>query len=185
MGIELPEIINWHNEMDFHEQLKALREAKELTQGQVAEMLGIAKNTYIGYEKGSTEPRLSELKKMCHLYSITLSELCMEADSRNIEQNLALQFEAVSQFGEEEMEAFNTLVESMVMRHHAKKAQAMSKYKTVKQRNGITITTNEGDPTFQCIGKCGKKWWNEEIIGSFPPPMQPKCINCGGNVKKI
>jgi transcriptional regulator with XRE-family HTH domain len=117
--------IDWCH-MEFFEQLKELRESKGLTQTQVADTLGIAKNTYIGYEKGEREPRLSELKKLAHMFGMTLSELCMEADSRNIDQRLALHFEAVKQFNEEEMQAFNTLVESMVIRHHAKKAQEIT-----------------------------------------------------------
>jgi transcriptional regulator with XRE-family HTH domain len=185
MGIESPENSNWHFDMDFNEQLKTLREGRDLTQGKVAEMLGIAKNTYIGYEKGSTEPRLSELKKMSHLFGITLSELCMEADGRNVDQNLALQFEAVKLFGEDEMAVFNSLIEAMVIRHHAKKAQEMSQYQTVKQRNGFTMTTNEGDPTHQCAGKCGKKWWPVEMDGSVSKSGKPVCPNCGDAVKRI
>jgi transcriptional regulator with XRE-family HTH domain len=123
MDIELLKITTcWWN-MEFKDQLRQLRESKNLTQAQVAEMIEIAKTTYIGYEKGEREPRLSELKKLAHLYGVTLSELCMEADARNIDQALALHFENVKQFDVDEMKTFSAIVESMVMRHNFKKAQ--------------------------------------------------------------
>lgn len=81
MGIESPKTQTKRCDMEFHEHLKQLRETKELTQLQAAEALGIAKNTYIGYEKGEREPRLSELKKMAGLFEMNLSDLCMEARS--------------------------------------------------------------------------------------------------------
>jgi len=70
--------------MDFHDHLKRLREAKGLTQAQVAEAIDTAKNTYIGYEKGTREPRLSELKKLAALFHIELGELCLEAQSAGL-----------------------------------------------------------------------------------------------------
>lgn len=50
----------------------------------------------------------------------------MEADSRSVEDELVLRFQAVRQFSADELLTFNTLVEAMVIRHHAKKAQALS-----------------------------------------------------------
>lgn len=108
--------------MDFHEHLRQLREAKKLTQEQVAGLLGIAKTTYIGYEKGDREPRLSELRKMASVFNMTLSQLCMEADSRNVDEGLVLTFEAVKQFDAKELAVFNNVVEAMVIRHHAQAA---------------------------------------------------------------
>lgn len=126
MDIELlKNQFDWCN-MEFHEQLKRLREAKNMTQEQLAGLLGIAKNTYIGYEKGEREPRLSELKKMGSVFGMTLSQLCMEADSRNVDEGLVLMFDAVKGFKPEEKAVFSSLVEAMVIRHHADKAKELS-----------------------------------------------------------
>lgn len=114
-------------DMQFHEQLKSLRLAKGLSQLEISEELGIAKNTYIGFEKGDREPRLSELKKMALLFNMTLSELCMDADSRNVDESLVLLFAAVKNFDEAEMRTFNDLVEAMVIKHHANKAKTLNK----------------------------------------------------------
>ncbi|MEH6473866.1 MAG: helix-turn-helix transcriptional regulator [Halopseudomonas sp.] len=125
MDIELLQKQTDWCDMQFHEHLKTLRQAKGLTQTQAADEIEIAKNTYVGYENGSREPRLSELKKLSSLFGMTLSELCMETDSRSVDDELVLRFQAVRQFSADELTAFNTLVEAMVIRHHANKARSL------------------------------------------------------------
>lgn len=97
MGIESPKNHTEAPDMEFHEHLKRLRESKELTQLQVAEAIGIAKNTYIGYEKGSREPRLSEVKKMAELFNVTLGELCLESRDSGLTGWLKASFEAAKE----------------------------------------------------------------------------------------
>jgi len=113
-------------DMQFHEHLKQLREIKKLTQEQFAGLIGIAKTTYIGYEKGDREPRLSELKKMAEVLGMTISQLCMETDSRNVEEGLVLMFQAVKQFNDDERGTFNNIVEALVIKHHANRAKTLS-----------------------------------------------------------
>lgn len=85
MGIESPKIVYLNRvKMDFHEHLRHLRETRELTQAQVAEAVGIAKNTYVGYEKGPREPKLGELKKLATLFDVELGELCLEAQNAGL-----------------------------------------------------------------------------------------------------
>lgn len=85
MDIELPksEYFNEVN-MEFHDHLKRLRESQGLTQAQVADAVDLAKNTYIGYEKGTREPRLSDLLKLASLFRIDVGELCLEAQSAGL-----------------------------------------------------------------------------------------------------
>lgn len=93
MVIESPKSQHEGCDMEFHEHLKKLRESKELTQIQVAEAVGVAKNTYIGYEKGDREPRLGELKKMAELFNVSLGELCLEAYDSGLTGWLKASFE--------------------------------------------------------------------------------------------
>lgn len=126
MDIELlKKQLDWCH-MEFHEQIRSLREAKNLTQEQAANLIGIAKTTYIGYEKGEREPRLGELKKMAQVFGMTISQLCMETDSRNVDEGLVLMFEAVRGFTDEEMKTFSNLVEALVTKHHADKARSLT-----------------------------------------------------------
>ena len=100
--------------MEFHEHLKKLRETKELTQLQMAEAIGIPKNTYIGYEKGSREPRLSELKKMAEIFSMGLSELCLESRNSGLSGWLKASFEAASKLRAKDKAALIQVVNGYV-----------------------------------------------------------------------
>lgn len=150
MDIESLKIQTDWCDMQFHEHLKRLRQSKGLTQNQVADEIGIAKNTYIGYENGNRDPRLSELKKLAILFGMTLSELCMETDSRSVDDELVLRFQAVKQFDQDELKAFNTLIEAMLIRHHANKARTLSE-KTKAAESYLS------DHDGNICGKCGGK----------------------------
>jgi len=49
----------------FHERLKELREDSDLTQAQLAEILGCTRRQYIRYEKGEQEMPVSRLRTLC------------------------------------------------------------------------------------------------------------------------
>ena len=63
------------------ERLKALRDQRGMSQERVAELAGIATNTYQKYEHGESRPgtpmnpELYTLKALCRAYGIELSEL--------------------------------------------------------------------------------------------------------------
>lgn len=61
--------------MSFGEKLKEARERKKYTQQQVAEMVGVKKNTISGYEKGNREPDVAMVKKLIQVLGVTSSEL--------------------------------------------------------------------------------------------------------------
>lgn len=57
------------------ERLKKLRENKNMTQGDVAEALGVNTATISKYESNSLEPSIESIKKLANLYDITIDEL--------------------------------------------------------------------------------------------------------------
>lgn len=57
--------------MAFHERLKQARECAEMTQAQVASLLGIAKSTYSGYETGKSEPSMNIIANLMRLFNIS------------------------------------------------------------------------------------------------------------------
>jgi len=59
----------------FHQNLKFLRQKRQLSQQLLAEELGIPRTTYSEYEKGNTEPNLRLLKRMAQLFTISLDQL--------------------------------------------------------------------------------------------------------------
>ena len=57
------------------ERLKKLREQKQLTQQQMADILEISKSAYIKYERGEREPRIAQIEKIADVLNVSLSYL--------------------------------------------------------------------------------------------------------------
>lgn len=60
--------------------LKAARVNAGLTQKQVAEMLGISKNTIINYEKYRTTPDVETSKTLAAIYGLTVDDIIFFAE---------------------------------------------------------------------------------------------------------
>ena len=55
----------------FIEILRGLREDNDLTQTQVAEVLGTSQTMYARYERGANELPLRHLVTLCHYYNVS------------------------------------------------------------------------------------------------------------------
>ena len=55
----------------FTEQLRGLREDNDLTQTQVAEVLGTSQTMYARYERGANEMPLHHLVTLCKYYNVS------------------------------------------------------------------------------------------------------------------
>ena len=53
--------------MGFPEQLKTARLSMNYTQQQVADMMGITKSTYCGYETGKRQPDVEKIKSLANI----------------------------------------------------------------------------------------------------------------------
>ena len=72
--------------MAFHNRLKQAREYAGLTQSQVANLLGVAKSTYSGYETGKSEPSMNSIANLMRILDVSPEYLWqdeMEARFRN------------------------------------------------------------------------------------------------------
>jgi transcriptional regulator with XRE-family HTH domain len=61
--------------MSVNEKIKLIREAKNLTQEQVAEKLGMCVNSYGDIERGERDIKLSRLEKIAEAFEMKASEL--------------------------------------------------------------------------------------------------------------
>lgn len=59
----------------FGDNIKRLRKNKGLKQQELAEILGIKRNTYSDWENGKTEPKLGNVVKLAHVFGTTTDEL--------------------------------------------------------------------------------------------------------------
>ena len=57
--------------MEIHEILKGLREDKDLTQQNIADLLKIGRTMYRRYETGQTEIPIRHLKTLCMFYGVS------------------------------------------------------------------------------------------------------------------
>lgn len=75
--------------MSVNEKLKLVRQAKGLTQEEVAEKLGISASTYGDIERGDREPKLSKWQKIADALEISLIELLDLTDKNSFNINFS------------------------------------------------------------------------------------------------
>lgn len=67
----------------FAERLKGLRENKGITQQDLADQLGIARNTISGYETGARIPDLERLYAIAKIFVVTTDYLVGMTNNKN------------------------------------------------------------------------------------------------------
>ncbi|MCP5005957.1 MAG: helix-turn-helix transcriptional regulator [Planctomycetes bacterium] len=110
--------------MSIQQRLISLRREHNLTQQAMADAIGVHVNQIRRYEAGATQPSLEALKKIAIAMSITIDSLVFAKDERGPDQDLRLQFEALSQFDDTERMVVKELLESLILKHNAKRAFA-------------------------------------------------------------
>lgn len=68
----------------FGERILKLRIEKDLTQKEIADQLGIAQQTYQGYETGNTKATLHLLEQLSNIYNVSMNFLAGKTEDRNI-----------------------------------------------------------------------------------------------------
>ncbi len=70
--------------MTVAQSLKKIRKAHNLTQQDLANVLGVDRTTYTLYEMGNTNPPLESLKKLSQLYNATIGYILgVETENRS------------------------------------------------------------------------------------------------------
>ena len=108
--------------MDFPERLSALRKEKGFTQQSLADNVAIHVSQIRRYENGQTQPTLDVIRKLAISLGVSADVLVFDRDERNPREELKRQFEALSQFDDEEIKIAKALLESLILKHNAKRA---------------------------------------------------------------
>ena len=66
--------------MRYTERIRALREDKDLTQTQVAELLHVEQKTYSDYELGKTRIPLDSVIILAKYYNVSMDYICGVSD---------------------------------------------------------------------------------------------------------
>lgn len=114
----------WLLPMEFVKRLTALRKQRGLTQQALADDIELHVNQIKRYEAGTAQPTLETLVRLAQALHTTLDDLVFGEDSRTPLDELKLQFEALSQFNDEERKVAKEVLESLILKHNAKRAFA-------------------------------------------------------------
>lgn len=111
----------WFLSMHFPARLIQLRKGLGLTQQALAEAATLHVNQIRRYEAGTAQPTLEALIRLAKVLHVRLDDLVFAQNERGPDDDLALQFEAVSQFSEEEKQTVRELLEGLILKHAARR----------------------------------------------------------------
>ena len=113
-------------DMEFPARLAALRKKKGLTQQALANAVGIHVTQLSRYESGSSQPTLDVIRKIAVALSVSADELIFDENERGPQDDLRLQFEAVSKFTAEEKKVIKSVLEGLILKHEAQRWSSAS-----------------------------------------------------------
>lgn len=106
--------------MSISQRLITLRREHNLTQQEMADRVGLHVNQIRRYESEQAQPSLDALKKIAVGLSISIDTLVFEETERDPDEDLRLQFEAVSHMPPEEKRIVKALLEGMIVKYQTK-----------------------------------------------------------------
>jgi transcriptional regulator with XRE-family HTH domain len=107
--------------LNFPQHLAALRKERGLTQQALAEMVEMHISQIRRYEGGQSQPTLDVIRKLAMALSVSADMLLFEKDERGPDEELRFQFEAVSRLDPEEKKVIRSVIESIILRHEARR----------------------------------------------------------------
>ena len=111
--------ITWFLSMDFSTQIIQLRKERNMTQQALADAARLHVNQIKKYESGTAQPTLKALINVAKALHVSLDNLVFGSEERGPDEDLRLQFEALSQFTPEEKAIVRVLLESLILKHDA------------------------------------------------------------------
>ena len=113
-------------ELKFHKRLATLDKQRGLTQFALAELVDMHISHIRRYESGQSHPTLGAIRKLASALSVSADMLLVASNERGPDDDLRLQFEAVSRLGPQEKNVIRSVIESIVLRNTFKLRSAAS-----------------------------------------------------------
>jgi len=101
--------------MNFPKRLVTLRKAQGYTQQSLADAVGMHANQIKKYEAGNAQPTLSALIKLAQTLHVSIDEMVFEEGERGPDEDLRLQFEAISRMSDEDKKIIKALLDGMII----------------------------------------------------------------------
>lgn len=108
--------------MEFPQRLAQLRKDKGLTQQALADLIGLHVTQVNRYEAGDSQPTLDGIRKLAVALGVSADMLIFDKDERGPDDDLRLQFEAISQFDDEDKQLAQGVLEGLILKHQAKRS---------------------------------------------------------------
>jgi len=103
--------------MSFPIRLIQLRKECSYTQQALADVISLHVNQVKRYEAGTAQPTLDTLIRLAKALHVSLDELVFQTGERGPDDDLRLQFEAVSQMPIEDKKIIKALLEGMIIKY--------------------------------------------------------------------
>jgi transcriptional regulator with XRE-family HTH domain len=130
----------WLTPMSLSVRLIALRKERGLSQQALADAIGIHVNQVKRYETSSAQPSLEALKRIAKAFSVSTDWLLFEEAERGPDEQLRLQFEALSAMSAEEQAVARAVLDAMIVKNQVAGALARvsqpAKAKSPARRRG-------------------------------------------------
>lgn len=129
--------------MSFAERLIALRRERGLTQQGFSDATGIHVQQIKRYEANTSQPSADALKKIAKCFGVTTDWLLFEDAERGPDEDLRLQFEAMSQLSPDEKEVARAVLEGLILKHAARQwvgpdsAPAQARRRSMTRRESV------------------------------------------------
>ena len=107
--------------MQFPERIVALRKEKNLTQQALADKVGVHLTQIQRYESGAVQPTLDVIRRLAIALSVSADMLIFDKDERGPDEDLKLQFEAISRMSKDEKKIIKALLDGMILKHEAQR----------------------------------------------------------------
>jgi transcriptional regulator with XRE-family HTH domain len=107
--------------MSFPDRLTTLRKEKRFTQQELADKSGVSVVQIRRYEGGSAQPTMELIKKLAVALSVSSDYLIFDKNERGPDDDLKLQFEAISGFSVEEKKTVKEILDSLILKHEARR----------------------------------------------------------------
>jgi transcriptional regulator with XRE-family HTH domain len=108
-------------DMSFPDRLAALRKERGMTQYALAEEAEVNVSQIRRYEGGTSQPTLEVLRRLAVALSVSADVLLFDKNERGPDEDLRLQFEAVSRLDPDEKHVIREVVESMLIKHESRR----------------------------------------------------------------
>ena len=107
--------------MQFPERIVALRKEKNLTQQALADKVSVHLTQIQRYESGAVQPTLDVIRRLAIALSVSADVLIFDKDERGPDDDLKLQFEAISRMSKDEKKIIKALLDGMILKHEAQR----------------------------------------------------------------